>query len=270
MPLNHITSVLQQIASFRLISGVNSGQLNHLFSETQKFGAQNLSEITTITNSLNQGQSIANTWQTSSSKQIIGFSSPSGFNQSSLSIVVNKLLGNLNTLSHDLDTSIPYVDSQIATINRLINEANSDEQQVKSNPLNILAPFEQIGNTLSSGTASLGNSIGHFFTHGSFTQVSSSTGQSAYFYRNVGRSISEIGDLINALNTLNGLYTQLNSIQLHMQNSVKDAQASSEQFLSSIPSLNSNTVAPLVNRLMSTLSNSLNPLGSLVNSAFNS
>lgn len=250
---------------------VNSGQLNQLFSETQNFGAQNLSEITTITNTLNQGQGIANAWQTSYSKQIVGFSNPSSFNQSSLTNVVNALLGNLNTLSQALDTSMSYIDSQLATINRLVNEAGSDVQQAKINPLSIiLNPLVAAGNTIGSGSASLVNSIGHFFTHGSFTQVSSSPGQSAYFYQNVGQTVSEIGELINALNTLNGLYTQLNAIQLHMQNSVKDAQASSEQFLSSLPSLNSNTAAPLVNRLMSTLSNSLNPLGSLVNTAFNS
>jgi hypothetical protein len=150
----------------------------------------------------------------------------------------------------------------------LLDEAYSDENEVKSDPgLLIGTAILGAANTLISGTTSLGNSIGHFFTHGSFSHVGSSPGnQYAMMFER--ESIMSIEHLIRLLHTSQAAYNQLMALITHVNHCLKDAQRALEQFLNATEGLTTATASSDANRALSSIGNALHPIDSIVNDAF--
>jgi hypothetical protein len=269
MPLNQISNTLHSILSVRLNNKLTGTLLEQLFHQTHSFASKNLgSVVPEIIANLNTAQSISKTWSVSNSKELFTYSSQAAFNPTALAKMSEELIQKLEDLSNKLNSIMGLLNTETQEIGSLLDEAYSDENEVKSDPgLLIGTAILGAANTLISGTTSLGNSIGHFFTHGSFSHVGSSPGnQYAMMFER--ESIMSIEHLIRLLHTSQAAYNQLMALITHVNHCLNDAQRALEQFLNATEGLTTATASSDANRALSSIGNALHPIDSIVNDAF--
>lgn len=265
MPLNIITGNLHNMLAINLMEPLGNTQLGALFTKTHGIASEDLTNLVPqIAGSLSQAQYQANTWLASGSKGLMAYANPASFNADKLKAFVGDALIKFSEVNNELNQSMDALATAITESQGLISFANAMEKKLKSQPLGFLGYGADV---IGSGTKSLVNSIGHFFTHGSFSHVSSSPGISPELIYFEHQGIVSTEQLMGAIEELISSYNRLKVILQHIETSFSNSADFLTQFNDSIPSLTASISVPYAQKVLFATKNSLGSINSMVSAA---